>query len=218
MCQNVFAYSLGGMQKQLRAPGKPVDHLQVVVYARQVFKPGGNVPVATSTCQTYLWGMAEEAKATGGYSWVNEQEMAERRKTDRPAPPGADPLMSQLLAEVASLRAEVQELRARPTAPPSRGVSREEASQIGAQFWTIIDQAKGEKQIKPVEVRPGFKDSEGDGNIAYRVFRTDEDIKKGGEVYRRPDELFHTQEDAARVAYPRRMSGATTRITGKKDP
>ncbi len=150
-------------------------------------------------------------------------DMAEKRRTDRPSAQGQDPLLSELLALVKDLKAtvaeqgaELAELKARPSGPPVRGVTREEASQIGAQFWAIIEQAKGEKQVRPVEVRAGSKDSEGDGNIAYRIFRTDEDIKKGGEVYRLPEDLFRSREDALRAAFPRRMSGSHPRGTEKK--
>ncbi len=163
--------------------------------------------------------MADEATAAGGYSWVNPDEMA-RQKTDRPPPPGQEKLVAHLLAKMAEMQAaseaqaaqlatlssELSDLRSRTSAPPPRGVSREEASKIGSQFWAIIDQQKGPKEMHMVEVRPGFKDAEGDGNVAYRVFRVD-GTKQGTELYRLPEELFHSEDDAKRAAFPRKMSG-----------
>ncbi len=64
-------------------------------------------------------------------------------------------------------------------------------------------------------MRAGTRDDEGDGNIAYRVQRTDQEITQGSPVYRRPDELFRTKEDAEAVAYPRRLSGSIKRPTIK---
>ncbi len=130
----------------------------------------------------------------------------------------------QLREEVAALRAKVEELearlamvekRTRRPAPIPRGVPREEASTIGAEFWAVVTQGSGPKKICPVKVRVGMRDEDGDGNIAYRVERTDEDVKQGSPLFRRPDELFRTKEDCEAAAHPRRMSGQMRRPTIK---
>ncbi len=172
--------------------------------------------------------MAENASTKGSYSMV-VAPVAKRSDTERPASAN-DPLLSQILAQlqavaagqraqdekISALSEVVASIRVTSSAPPPslRGVSREEASRIGAEFWIIVPHQKGGKQMVPAKVRPGSQDLEGDGNIAYRVVRTDEEISTGGAMFRRPDELFRTKEEAEEAAYPRKMGAS--RITGKQ--
>ncbi len=125
--------------------------------------------------------------------------------------------------ESTSVRERVDALDARVTAlerrldPEGKGqeVTSEEASQIGSRFWVIVAQGSGLKNVYPVEVRAGTRDDEGDGDIAYRVDRTDQTVTQGGAVYRRPRDLYRTQAEAEAVAHPKRLSGLLKRTTIK---
>jgi hypothetical protein len=157
----------------------------------------------------------------GEYSWVAREGQTLPTDTERPGGHARDQI-AELVAEVRELRAAlegrltaIERRLSESTPPPSfrTAVTRADAEQLGAHFWTFVHQQKGPKLIVPVVRVPGDKNENGDGNIAYRVSRTDEDITQGTPLFRTLDELFLTEEDAT---VPLRLRGKPSRTSVRK--
>ncbi len=155
-------------------------------------------------------------------SLSGEGEDVAARKTEPPPAWAAD-----LLEAVRTLTVKVEEqadrlalVESRPPDSPSpsslvpspRPVAREEVV-VGATFWTLPVK-NGYKVPFKVKIRKGFEDPEDDGNIKYRIVKLDEsDEEEGGRaIYRHPDELFISEEEAEASQRPQR---APVRTTGK---
>lgn len=126
--------------------------------------------------------------------------------------------IAEIVDELRALRAAMDarmdsiEQRLTDLEPARPGVTKEDAEAIGALFWIRLDQSKGPRLIVPVQRVKGIRDEHEDGNIAYRVERTDEEIMTGGAIYRTVDSLFFTQAEAEA---PGRTA---SRTTGRKLP
>lgn len=92
---------------------------------------------------------------------------------------------------------------------PKIGVTKADAETIGAEFWTTITQPKGPPFVVPVVRVPGSQDTRGDGNIAYRVERTDKSTQQGPPIFKSVEDLFFTRVEAE--APGRRQSRTTGR-------
>ncbi len=193
-------------------PYPPVERLdRVSMRVSEV----SNIPLPAAVSGRNVAVMSDSAAVRGTYSWV--ANAVPGRNTERPGGSNVEELVKHVLEEVRELKERVALLESKPPSADTyrRGVTREEASTVGAKFWMIVPQARGPKLVFPVVVRTGTADPDGDGNVAYRIERLDGETK-GGAVYRRPDELFRSSEDAEAAANPRRTSGESKRLTGKR--